>query len=415
MKTHRYTITISELALFLLAFSITLRLVLGSTLLNNIYPYTSEGGNPVFKIHPGTWLLILAVPIFGGATGYGKLLSNFARDNKPLLVATACTSVTMLYTVVMWGVGGAAYFIDTYFYSLIALFFATHLNQPHSIKLLKIIAFVIALNSVIAIYEYLTKSLFVNNPATNVGWLFRANALMGHPLNNALTTIPIALGILISPIRKSWRWAIPILCLFALLAFATRASLAAYIVAIALILWTYSYSEKMSKRKRLLYVVLTPLLVTLLLIGFYLVVFHTHIGFGIASRFTFDTSATARLNAFDFLLRVDFGSYVLGVGSEGFARLVEKFSSVSIIENFWIELLVTLGAPVFGILIYGFFVLTKWLAAGSSTQYKIVILAFLLASSSNNSLSTKTAALAVLILILYLIKKTDTPQITRAR
>ncbi|THG87298.1 hypothetical protein E5198_00270 [Pseudomonas sp. A-1] len=390
-------------------------MVLGDTILNNIYPYTSEGGNPVLKIHPGTWVIIASLLILGGAIGYGKLLSNFAINNKSIFIATICTCITMLYTVIMWGIGGAAYFIDTYLYSLIALILAAHLNKKHTTQLFKAIIYIITLNSSIAIYEYTTRSHLVPNPLTGTYWFFRANALMAHPLNNALITISVALVALISPISRFWRWNIFILCLLALLAFATRASLAVYILATFLILWTYAFTGKLSKKNRLLYVVILPFLVVLLVIGFYLAIFHTHIGFGIASRLTFDASAMARLDAVDFLLRVDAGSYLLGAGSEGFSQLVARLSSVSIIENFWIQLIVTLGLPVFGVLIYGFFSLTKWLAEGSSLQYKIVILTFLLAASTNNSLSVKTAALAVFLLSLYLTKKMHEFQTVSAR
>lgn len=404
LSTNGFKIGASSIAYVVISLSITLRLVLGNRTLDIFYPYTAEGGNPLLKIHPGTWLLLVGFALYGFARGYGRLLYEIVNHHKPAIIALIATIVLILYTVAMWGKGGAAYLVDTYTFAIVCLIMATQLTYRQCLGLFKLIAIIIAVNCLIAIFEFLTRAHFLPNSATGTRF-FRANALMGHPLNNALITLSVALAVFIAPFSNIWRYAMLSLALFAILAFATRASLVMYVAAVVFIIWSYSFTTKMKKRKRQLWVVVSPLLAAFCFIVFYFIVFFTGIGDGIASRSSLDDSAMARTHAITFFTGLPLGKYFFGVGNEEFMSLVSLYSAVPIIENFWIQLVVTYGVPMFFALLVSYGKLIKWIVGRANFQAYILVAVWLIAASTNNSLSIKTSALAVFLLILYLLSR----------
>lgn len=406
MKPNKLAIQVSDLAYLALSLSISLRLVLGNRILDNFYSYTLEGGNPILKIHPGTWLLLICVVLFGFARGYGRLLYDLHNKIRPIGIAFLATFALMAYTFIFWGSSGAAYLVDTYLFSILCIMLAAYLNREQCIKLFKLIAIIITTNCLIAIFEYLTKTHVVPNPVTGSSF-FRANALMAHPLNNALVTLPVALAVLISPLKRKWRYGMNALVFLGIVAFATRASLVMYCAAVFFITWSYSFTARLSKSKRALYIISSPLLIIFLSLAFYFAIFFTDFGTGISSRTSIDNSASARTDAINFFTSLNIGRYFLGAGPGGFTNLISENSEVSVIENFWIQHIVIYGIPMFLILMYGYTTLIRWIAANSSIQFKIVIFAFVIAASTNNSLSIKTSALAVFILIIYLLRRME--------
>lgn len=399
-----FTIGVSSIAYAVLSLSVALRLTLGNRTLDFFYPYTAIGGNPLLKIHPGTWVLLIGGMLYGFSRGYGTLLFNVLYYQRPAAAALIVTIVLMFYAVTLWGIGGAAYLVDTYFFAIVALILASQLNRRQCATLFKLITLIVGVNCLIAIGEYLTRTHFLPNPATGTRF-FRANALMGHPLNNALITISVALTVFLAPFSKFWRYTMVALAFLAILAFATRASLMMYVAAVVFIIWSYSFTERMEQRERQLWMVVSPLVAALCFISFFFLVFFTDVGEGIASRATLDESAMARTRAVDFLVSLPVGRYFFGVGGAEFSALVDKYSTVAIIENFWIQLFVTYGVPMCAILFLYYGRLIKWIVGRDHLQRYIVVFAWLLAASTNNSLSVKTSALAVFLLVLYLLSR----------
>lgn len=406
MKSNKLTISVSGFAYIALSLSISLRLVLGNRILDNIYSYTLEGGNPILKIHPGTWLLLFFIGIFGFVRGPGRLVYDLRNKIKPIGIALIATSALMSYALFLWGSSGAAYLVDTYLFSVLCLMLAAHLNRLQCLKLFKLISIIITINCLIAIFEYITKSHVIPNPVTGNA-LFRANALMAHPLNNALVTLPVALAVLISPLKRKWRYGMNAIVFLSLIAFATRASLVMYSVAVLFIAWSYSFTAKVNNSTRAIYIISTPILIAFLLMIFYFSIFLTDFGSGISSRTNVDNSALARTDAIDFFTNLNVSRYFLGAGPSGFSDLISESSTVSVIENFWIQHIVIYGIPMFLVLMYGYTSLIMWISKNSSIQFKIIVFSFIIAASTNNSLSIKTSALAVFILILYLLRRLE--------
>lgn len=400
----RLKVSISSIAYATLYLSVALRLLLGNKILDIFYPYTAEGGSPLLKIHPGTWLLLAGTLLYGFCRGYGKIVFHVFNYHKPVGFALVTTVVLMFYTVILWGIGGAAYLVDTYLFACVALILATQLNYQQCLKLFKLIAIIVVLNGMIAIYEYLTRTHLTPNAVTWITF-FRANALMGHPLNNALITIAVALSVFIGPFSNLWRYSMIGLAFLAILAFATRASLVMFVVAVVFIVWSYSLTAKMEARKRKLWLVAGPVVAGFCFIIFYIIVFFTSIGQGIAGRASLDGSAMARIDAIEFFTGLPVGRYFFGVGSQEFSALVDRYSSVAIIENFWIQLVVTFGIPMFLILLLSYGKLIKWVVGRTDLQAYILVASWLVAASTNNSLSVKTSALAVFLLTLYLLSR----------
>jgi hypothetical protein len=71
------------------------------------------------------------------------------------------------------------------------------------------------------------------------------------------------------------------------------------------------------------------------------------------------------------------------------------------IENFWVVLSLQLGFPFFALFVAGFLALLLHLARISAAPIRLALVGFVLAASTNNSLSAKTAVLSVVVATIY--------------
>lgn len=402
LNQKKFVLSISGLSFLILCTSITLRLVFGNNILNNFYPYTDEGGNPILKIHPGSWVLIFGSALFIAAVGPSRLLFKLTHSSKSVGFALLSTFLLIAYSLLSWGTASTAYLLDTYLFSVLSILLATHLRQQQCFRLFHLIAFIVAINCIIAVAEYLTQTHLIPNPVTGTRF-FRANALMAHPLNNALVALPIALAVLYSPIKSIWRFLMITLVFLGMVSFASRASLFVFCATVFLAVWLNAFTAKARQQTRALYILGAPVIVLILIIAASIAIFFTQLGSGISSRLEFDESAMARVEAIDFFLSLNLKDYFFGMGPSGLLTSVENLSTASIIENYWIQIVLTYGIPMFMIIFFGFAQLIRWLTPKPSLKFHLIIAAFFIASSTNNSLSTKTVALTIFILSLYLL------------
>ncbi|MGQ9427240.1 VpsF family polysaccharide biosynthesis protein [Gilvimarinus sp. F26214L] len=398
------SVSLSTFCYGLLAISVSMRLTLGSSLLDNYFPYSFEGGVPLVKVHPGTWFLLFGVLLIITTRGPSRFCSDVFFKNRSIGLTLTILTVVLLYSVASWGVGGIAVLVDNYFYSILCVYLAMHLKDRHAYRLTFFIIFIILVNCLIAVVEYISRRHLIPNPVTGTVF-FRANALMAHPLNNALIALPVGLSALLLPVRSGYRYLISGIVFLALLAFAARASLAVYCFFSAIIIWTLGFHKRRSSRSFFGYLFFASLLSMAFLVLVYFVTFYTSYGGGISSRLQFDDSAYTRIESLLFFARLDLSSYFFGSGPAGFRYLTERYSDAKIIENFWIQMIGIYGVPVFFLMCYGFARVFKGLLSDSSLQVKMVFVSFFLAASSNNSLIVKTPALAVIMLIIVLINK----------
>lgn len=405
MSTINLKASSEKFIFYCVAASITLRIILGNRTLDYLYLYNSDEGNPLLKIHPGTWLLFSTFIFYSLGCGLSKVASDLIFRKKILAFSLAITFFTILYSVAMWGFGGGATFVDTYLYSIICLILVSELRDKYCSRLYLLTVTLVMANCFIAFFEFLTQSYLMPNPAT-AGGFFRANALMDHPLNNALITTAVFLTFFISPYPLKWRFIVSFIGFLALLTFATRAALLMYTLAIILLITTRSLNTRIKKSKSYL-IFLPPAIAILAIAAFYYLIFFTSIGSGISTRAEFDDSGFSRIYAVLFFTKLPIEEYFFGVGVNDFYTLVAQYSHYTIIENFWIQLILILGIPAFSLMTIAYGSIYRWALKNTSFPGLIVGVTWIITASTNNSLSVKTPALMTFLLSAYLLSRSQ--------
>ncbi len=368
-------------------------------------PYSVPGGNPVYKIHAGSYLVLFATALMAVATNPFLFAWRSVRAAPACAVYVAANMVILLYTVLRFGMSGTAFIIDTLLTPGLLALVLVQAPPAVAARGYRLLLGLLALNALIAIVEastgrHLIPYVYQGQPVIELH--FRATALLNHPLSGALVTAVALFGALGAGFGTWVRAGLCLLFGVALLAFGGRTALAVAVGSMALwcVLWGLRAAMLRLLRPGHL-VAMTGLLITL---GFLVGIAYLWLGLGerIIASLHWDASADARLHVFAVFNLMFWDEVLFGVTPERLGDVLAYMSQywdLSVIENFWLVLLAQLGAYFFVMFVAVFAGLLWWLARRASDSVRLMIVAFVLVASSNNSLSTKNPALSVLVLL----------------
>lgn len=253
-----------------------------------------------------------------------------------------------------------------------------------------LIAFYV-INSCMAILEYITRSHVIGwiDIVYSEGFLtfasysdFRAVALAGAPLTNALLTTILNIYILFSNIREKNKYILFCLGLVAVMAFNARTAIVITVFSFGLY-----YIKKFSQfnlGKRFFSLVGLFFIVLILIY----IILNTSMGSRLFNTESFenDDSIAVRLKLFEEIGQFDFKQFLWGNTLSYVRHMMQSFG-VLIIENFWICYILHLGIIVLIIITFLYFKLARCVIRGYGRYGSIVIaLCFIILASSNNSL-----------------------------
>lgn len=152
-------------------------------------PYATSGGSALAKFHPATFLAIAALLLAAAAAGFGRFTARAAIE-RPGLVAFAFAILLLLFQAVIIQKLPLSAIVDTFMLPL-ALFLAIcALSDRTGSRLALALHVVFFANSAIGYLEYTTgfrlTPYYMGSEVITYDW--RATALFGHPLSNALIT-----------------------------------------------------------------------------------------------------------------------------------------------------------------------------------------------------------------------------------
>jgi hypothetical protein len=152
-------------------------------------PYATPGGSALTKFHPATFLALAALGLWAVAIGPGRLLATLAAQRPGTLVFAAAIVLLTFQAAIVQKLPISAV-VDTFVLPLALFVCLAALTAPVSERILIGIHLFFLLNSTIGYLEYLTP--FRLTPTYQDGVIvtydWRATALLGHPLVNALAT-----------------------------------------------------------------------------------------------------------------------------------------------------------------------------------------------------------------------------------
>ncbi|BCN25935.1 VpsF family polysaccharide biosynthesis protein [Vibrio alfacsensis] len=379
---------------------ITLAFFLGGYMLEGMgVKYVSEGGTPLLKIHAYSYIILLATVFCTLKEGVKVQLQRLDTLKASWMLSVILVSFVIVYGLARYGTSGMAYIIDTFLTPLLFLLLLTRLNADECLRLVSLIAFLLLFNSTIAIVEFISSTRLVDVEFSSFGY-FRSSALLTHPLNNALITAGLTLLVFNkSRIPSIIYLAITLLAMFA---FGGRAALGillafSLIASIPYIFGFFTYGIDISKQR--FAVMLCILYFSIIIVGFVLI--ESGITERIISKLHIDGSASARFTVFYLLDQLSPNEWLLGA-SDNLQSAIELYLGISVIENFiiaWIYKFGLLGMiPLLTMVLLTLYSLS--LKSRGLAYFSVLI--FLIVSTSNNSLSTKTPALLLMFSSLYL-------------
>lgn len=399
----------------LLYLSIFCACTLSSYALDNLgINYTGEGGNPLFKIHIYTYVLIFLLLSIITKSGIKGLLNPLGKISHAWLFMSISVVWLILYGLYRNGMSGMAYTLDTLLAPLICIPIVARLNLRQCTNFLKFMSILLLANSCIALIEFFLKQRVWDVEFSSFGIFFRSSALMGHPLNNAL--ILASLALILSRYSKTGVTLYLTISAFALFAFGARASTAIFLSSIFItILWKSRNVKIKNSQLNKLKTALVPMFaIAIFGISSYLLI-STNIFDRIISNLTVDASAMTRIDVWSIIDAMSGSEVLYGAGSE-LSMNISDVIGVSVIENYLIGWVFSFGIVGCGLLILSFLMLLYRLFRLSDFYGKICIASFFIASLGNNSLSSKTPALFLVLTVVILniranslSRKTESP------
>jgi hypothetical protein len=373
--------------------------------------YDVEGGTVLEKMHPAHLLsLLVLLLLFFSNPRPGDFFNRVFSHHKGSLVFLA-TWLLLLFQIIVVLKQPFTPVIDTFLFPIVMMLVLAYLGFDDRLRLAHLIHFMMLANSLLAIFEVasgwrLTPLMAMGVELTDE---WRASALLGHPLANALITgfylIVIALG--------GWRgvpWALrPVLfftSLVAMNAFGGRMAFMALLLFLAVIYLGKSIGtlrgERSPRRNWILAALLIPTFVALLVVGWQLGLFDRFV-----ERFVADKgSASARVVILDIMHNLSWFDILIGPDPALMQTLLRTYGLQFGIESFWLAYILSYGAIVSVIFFIGLFAYLYDVIHSAGTKALWPLLYFFIVSSTYVSLSAKSTDLALAVAMAVLLLST---------
>jgi hypothetical protein len=368
--------------------------------------YSSTGGNPLIKLHPGTYLVAIgAFIMLMMARPAGSGLVRFFRGTPALAAFIMLVLFCAFYSIVNVGFSGAAIYIESYVSAgllAVALEGGTDRQKRHLAWW--IIAFCI-LSIFISIVESMTQTHLIPlqiGDATPADLKldsedFRGAGLFGHPLTAALTTAMATFMLLRMRMNALLKAVLFTTLLVGLLSFGGRAALGTTLGMVSLAAFVTLLRGIVRRDLSIGFVgtiaaalIILPPLALLLITS-------TDIGERILTHLYFDESAGVRNLQWLVLNHLNLHDVLFGVPPDRLAILKYQIGlgeATTDIENFWLLMFLNLGVIGFAVFLVALAMFIVHL--GRRTAHPLgwmLLFAAILIDSTSNSLGRKSVDL----------------------
>lgn len=400
-----------ELALFFCA-ALAVRVFLPPPFLDSFIPYTASSGFIAFKIHPGTYLIVIAA-VFEIARSDARTLVDW-RKHAPLLILCAAAAIAALSSIAQGRTQAVGYLIDSIICGALAGWIVTRLAPEMRQHVLVAMVALMGVNTLVSLFEYLTHNRvmpFRLNEAT-----FRPTAFLGHPLDNGLITLTVMM--FVPALRWPFAVKIGLMTFFLLGVFISGARASTMVACIFYLLSFISMMRTESQRN--------PQQTGMVMVGVLAVVVIAPIvlmsGLADALLYRFeggvvDKSTMTRIDIFGVLRYISFQELMLGSNIDKLHMLSRVYLNNGAVESPIVMMIFQFGLIVmivlFGSMMYSIFRMGLLRHGGA-----LAAAAFLLSANTNNVLNVKSPALSfvfALICVLPLKEVVTASHLQRAR
>jgi hypothetical protein len=398
-----------KIAWYLLVLAVAAYMLLsGQVLLRLGIPYDAPYGPPIAKLHPGTYCLLLAWILAILSHGNPlRVLAGQMAEHRLLATYFACTVTILVWVLLRHGASGAAFIIESLWTPAIAVFVLYLLDRNKHRQIVQIVMLLLACNAVLALLETLFRIRLVPPPMA-IGDsfsepYFRASALLGHPLHNAMITVSLLPAVIMLPWSLLQRLFVALLLSLSILTFGGRASL----LLGGLFYGAYALFKGLEGvvRGRFSYLQLTggSLAVMLGVTGMVGLIAGSGLGARIFENMKMDSSAGVRVRvweAFNYLSNDDFWMGISPAQIDHISLRMGLDPQYEAIENFWIYLFMQFGIIGFVPFLIGLVCLLLVLWKAATSPMRVAILLYFAVASMANTLASKTFSLMLLAIVI---------------
>ena len=374
-------------------------------------PYDSSSGSIFTKIHPASYLAVVAVLMWAWASGgLGRLLGPVAIRH-PGTVMMAAGAVLLLFQAAVVVKLPLAPIIDTFILPLLLFVALLQPDEDDRRRLEVVLHTAVLLNSLLGLVEYASGwrlTPMYEADGTIIGYDWRASALFGHPLANAFVTgnYLVALAYGAAPrLPPAMRLTVMAIAGLAMIAFGGRVAMvtAAAMVVLAVVLGGFGLLA--GRRFELRQAVLAIAFVTVTAI--FVVIF---VDSGAADRFIdrFNNdhgSAQTRLAMFHIFGNLTSEQFLLWPDPDLISQAQREYSLRLGVESSEVGFVAKYGLLVslfFFVSLAGFL---REVAAATSRRTWWSIAYFVIVMSSSLGVAAKTTVLAMFVLFALVLMR----------
>ena len=409
------------LSLRLAATALTLNLLISGNLLFALgIPYASEGGNPLIKMHPGTWLAFAA---FAAMLVENGGLWRLAHRQRGAMLFLGSLALCLVWSAAMTGKSHLIVFLESFLPAGLLGLVVAEAAPDRQRRLGYLLLTLLLANILLALPEIargghlvpiqLDRTAFVEPDAE-----FRPVALYDHPLTGGMLSMVATFLMLSLRAGRTVRLTLLALSLLGLLAFGGRTALGVTLALLAgwractlvrkLLVGRLNSFDVLGT---LAGVVLLPVAAAALLLA-------TPIGSRIAARLYLDDSARVRDLQWSILDRMDWHGLLFGISTDRQHAILYQLGlqfPISVIESLWLILLVDLGALGFPLALAGIACLVAWCWRRTNVAGRLMLLGVLAVASTSSSLGRKSNVLTVLVPAVLVCAPLGQPRERRVR
>jgi hypothetical protein len=373
----------------------TLRFFIPPEVMNLVVNYTSDGGSFLEKLHVGSYLIFLLVPVVLFSRPFYLEGDDIGRF-KDLLRFTLLVTLLIVFLMGTGRANAAGLFMDSYVVAGACGLIMLASSRDARVLIGDAVLVMNLVSATIGIFEFLARQRLIYYHFEEE--FFRPTALADHPLTFGMTC-----GASIAFVAMTrWKLWVKLAAIF-LLVIATTASGARFallltlleILALVLLVpWT-GFTRRNERRAKLA--------VLLMILAGGALLFAVLGAAGALSRFNdgiVDENFFARTDIYTIFGLVPWQSIVFGADMLDILKIVNTEIGLPYIESSPVYLTFLIGAPlaacVFALLFWLFWRLLRHVAI----EAWIGIAVFMGAALSNNMLSTKTPVIAMFVVLI---------------
>lgn len=387
-------LTAERLLALALTSAVMVRLFISGAVLNSVYSYSDFGGSIVEKIHPGSYLLFLLFPLFLPRQWCGPHVRRVVVANAILTSAVIAVGVASVWR---GGATSAGFLVDALLIAPVTCLSILSLSRSHRRLLAVTVLTGLAVNSAVVFWELALHRHLL--PYALIEDIFRPAGLLGHPLLSGLCSaaaIPFFFAVFRSRLVK---WSGAVLMFATCLACGARTASAAGAATFLLSAVASGMPARPRDRFEPVELALTVVMLLLcfpLLLALFL---HSPTADRLVGGLAGDESIMSRISVYEALHFLSPNEFLFGAAYGHAQTILLDGVKLQRVESSIVSSVLMFGAVNTVVLGLGYVLFFVGLFRSCGRFAKIAIVAFVIMSLSNNTLTTKSPALLLIVVL----------------